>query len=82
MAESDYDLLDRWRGGDEAAGQELFARHFDSVYRFFFNKAEDAVDDLIPRARDVMEGAADPAVKLDVKLVVDAGQGANWAEAH
>ena len=47
-----------------------------------FEVAEDAVDDLIPRAREVMESAADPAVKLDVRLVVDAGKGANWAEAH
>ncbi len=37
---------------------------------------------LITAARDVMQTAADPAVKLDVPLVVDAGQGANWAEAH
>jgi len=29
-----------------------------------------------------MEGAAEPAVKITVPLVVDAGQGANWAEAH
>ena len=41
-----------------------------------------AVDDLIGVVRDVMEGAAMPAVKIDVPLVVDAGQGANWAEAH
>jgi DNA polymerase-1 len=41
--------------------------------------AEDAV---IAIAREVMEGAADPAVKLSVPLVVDAGKGANWAEAH
>jgi DNA polymerase I len=41
-----------------------------------------AVDKLISVARDVMEGAAHPAVHLDVPLVVDAGQGANWAEAH
>lgn len=47
-----------------------------------FEVAEDAVDSLIDVARDVMEGASDPAVKLDVKLSVDAGQGANWAEAH
>jgi RNA polymerase sigma factor (sigma-70 family) len=43
----DADLVARWRGGDAAAGQDLFARHFDSLYRFFLNKAEDAVDDLI-----------------------------------
>ncbi|MCV2887351.1 DNA polymerase I [Ruegeria aquimaris] len=47
-----------------------------------FEVAEDAVDATITAARDVMEGAADPAVRLDVKLVVDAGRGANWAEAH
>lgn len=47
-----------------------------------FEVAEDAVDDIIGVAKNVMEGAADPAVKLDVRLVVDAGQGANWAEAH
>ncbi|WP_170577915.1 DNA polymerase I [Ruegeria arenilitoris] len=47
-----------------------------------FEVAEDSVDQLVDVARDVMEGASDPAVKLDVKLSVDAGQGANWAEAH
>ncbi|MEI4472623.1 DNA polymerase I [Frigidibacter sp. MR17.24] len=47
-----------------------------------FEVDEAAVDTLIGRARAVMEGAADPAVALDVPLVVDAGQGANWAEAH
>ncbi|MEP2919807.1 MAG: DNA polymerase I [Sulfitobacter sp.] len=39
-------------------------------------------DALIAAARDVMENASDPVVKLDVKLSVDAGTGANWAEAH
>ncbi|MEJ6397415.1 DNA polymerase I [Yoonia sp. 208BN28-4] len=47
-----------------------------------FEVEKGAVDDLIDVARDVMENAADPAVKLDVKLAVDAGQGNNWAEAH
>ncbi|PJI85221.1 DNA polymerase I [Yoonia maricola] len=47
-----------------------------------FEVEEGAVDDLVGAARDVMENASDPAVKLDVKLSVDAGQGANWAEAH
>ncbi|MDH5454247.1 MAG: DNA polymerase, partial [Paracoccaceae bacterium] len=47
-----------------------------------FEVDESAVDDLIAAARKVMEGAANPAVHLDVPLVVDAGQGANWAEAH
>ena len=47
-----------------------------------FEVQEDAVDELITVARDVMEGAASPAVHLDVPLVVDAGRGMNWAEAH
>ena len=41
-----------------------------------------AADTLIDTARAVMEGAAAPAIHLDVPLIVDAGQGANWAEAH
>jgi DNA polymerase I len=47
-----------------------------------FEVADDAVDALIPIARHVMENAADPAVKLSVKLTVEAGKGANWAAAH
>ncbi len=47
-----------------------------------FEVEDSAVDDLIGIARGVMEGAADPAVHLDVPLIVDAGQGRNWAEAH
>ncbi|HRO13580.1 MAG TPA: DNA polymerase, partial [Paracoccus sp. (in: a-proteobacteria)] len=47
-----------------------------------FEADEGAVDDLIAIAREVMEGAAMPAVELSVPLVVDAGQGRTWAEAH
>ncbi len=47
-----------------------------------FEVDESAVDQTVSVARSIMEGASDPAVELDVKLVVDAGQGANWAEAH
>ena len=47
-----------------------------------FEVDEDAADALVPIARDVMEGACDPAVKLSVKLTVEAGRGANWAAAH
>ena len=47
-----------------------------------FEVEDGAVDDVIEAVRDVMEGAAHPAVHLDVPLTVDAGQGANWAEAH
>ncbi|MBK9034837.1 MAG: sigma-70 family RNA polymerase sigma factor [Myxococcales bacterium] len=34
----DRDLLERWRGGDQAAGRDLFARYFDPLFRFFGNK--------------------------------------------
>ncbi len=47
-----------------------------------FEVRKDAVDQTIDAVRDVMENAADPAVRLDVPLTVDAGQGMNWAEAH
>ena len=47
-----------------------------------FEVEEGAEQAVIDRVREVMEGAAEPAVKLDVPLVVDAGIGANWAEAH
>ena len=47
-----------------------------------FEVAEDAADQLIGVARDVMQEAAEPAARLDVPLIVDAGTGANWAQAH
>jgi DNA polymerase-1 len=47
-----------------------------------FEVEEGAVDALTEVERAVMESAADPVVKLDVKLSVDAGSGANWAQAH
>ncbi len=47
-----------------------------------FEVDEAAADDLIGVARDVMEGASDPAVKLSVHLAVDGGKGASWAAAH
>jgi len=47
-----------------------------------FEVPENAVDDTIARVRAVMEAAAEPVVKLDVPLVVDAGVGDNWAQAH
>lgn len=46
---TDFELLDAWKGGDKAAGNALFQRHFDSVCRFFRNKVGEGVDDLIQR---------------------------------
>ncbi|TKD22929.1 DNA polymerase I [Rhodobacter capsulatus] len=66
-----------------AAIAHLPARMLLQVHdELIFEVAESAVDPLIAVARAVMEGAADPAVQLSVPLVVDAGQGASWAEAH
>lgn len=47
--DTDFDLLTRWRAGDAAAGNELFERHFDSLQRFFANKAPTETADLIQR---------------------------------
>ncbi len=66
---------------DAIAGQP--ARMLLQVHdELIFEVEEDAADTLIGTAREVMQAAADPAVRIDVPLVVDAGQGANWAEAH
>jgi RNA polymerase sigma-70 factor (ECF subfamily) len=43
----DHELLEAWRGGDQAAGSDLFERYFDVLYRFFRGKAHGAVEDLI-----------------------------------
>ena len=42
----------------------------------------EAAEALIATAKRVMEGAAHPAVALKVLLIVEAGQGLNWAAAH
>ena len=47
-----------------------------------FEVAEGAVDETAAAVRRVMEGAAMPAIALDVPLVVDAGHGPTWAAAH
>ncbi|WP_377511395.1 DNA polymerase I [Octadecabacter sp. R77987] len=66
---------------DAIAGQP--AKMLLQVHDELLFEVEDGAQDaLIATAREVMENAADPAVKIDVPLIVDAGQGANWAEAH
>ncbi|WP_135502254.1 DNA polymerase I [Roseovarius aestuariivivens] len=47
-----------------------------------FEVEEGAANKVTEAAREIMQGAADPAVKIDVPLVVEAGAGRNWAEAH
>jgi len=39
-------LLQRWRAGDSRAGEQLCARHFDEIYRFFAHKLPGDADDL------------------------------------
>ena len=45
----DAELLEQWRAGDRKAGEALFDRHFDAVARFFRNKVDRGIDDLIQR---------------------------------
>ena len=60
---SDLELLDGWRAGDNAAGEELVGRHWASISRFFRSKIGDDGADLISQtflacveARDRIEG--------------------------
>ena len=47
-----------------------------------FEVNKDALNETIEVVRNIMEKASEPVVKLDVPLVVDAGFGNNWADAH
>ncbi|MBT4895905.1 MAG: DNA polymerase I [Rhodobacteraceae bacterium] len=47
-----------------------------------FEVDDSAVEELIQVAKQVMERASLPVVKLDVPLIVEAGSGLNWAVAH
>lgn len=44
---SDGELLAAWQAGDRAAGGELIDRYFDAVRRFFQNKVDEGIEDLI-----------------------------------
>jgi DNA polymerase-1 len=66
-----------------AAIDGLPARMLLQVHdELLFEVAEDAVEETAARVRGVMAEAALPAVALAVPLVVDAGTGRSWAEAH
>ncbi|WP_299650536.1 DNA polymerase I [uncultured Jannaschia sp.] len=67
----------------DAAIADLDAKMLLQVHdELLFEVAENAVDALIERAREVMEGANMPVVDLSVPLTVDAGRGPTWAAAH
>lgn len=45
--DTDAVLLERWRAGGREAGEEIFRRHFQTVYRFFQSKVGSEADDLV-----------------------------------
>jgi len=47
---SDEDLLQRWRGGDASAGDQLVRRHYEPVRRFFDLRIPADADDLTQQA--------------------------------
>lgn len=62
---TDEVLFCGWRDGDRAAGELLFARHFNAIYAFFDHKAVGDVGDLVQRtfvgcieARERFRGAS------------------------
>jgi RNA polymerase sigma-70 factor (ECF subfamily) len=55
----DLRLLESWRAGDGRAGQDLFARHFADIYRFFEYKVGPEADDLAQRTFMACVGARD-----------------------
>jgi len=44
--DDDLAVLQRWRDGDQRAGEELCGRYFDEVHRFFEHKLSGEADDL------------------------------------
>jgi RNA polymerase sigma factor (sigma-70 family) len=44
--DDDLALLGRWRGGDRAAGEALFTRYFQMIYRFFSTKCPVEAEEL------------------------------------
>lgn len=63
--ESDEALLSAWKDGDRKAGSRLLERYFGPLFRFFRNKVDRGIDDLIQQtlvacveARDRVREAA------------------------
>lgn len=62
---TDDELLAAWQAGDRAAGDELFGRHFDTVFGFFQRRIAGDVSDIVQRTflalaegRDALRGDA------------------------
>ena len=45
MDDDELALLEAWRTGDAKAGDRLFRRHFDAIYRFCASKLDRGADD-------------------------------------
>ncbi|MCA1299506.1 DNA polymerase I [Stappia indica] len=71
------------RMDDRLAASKLTARMLLQVHdELIFEVPEAEVEPTISLVRDVMESAAEPAVRLSVPLQVDARAADNWDEAH
>lgn len=55
----DVDLLERWRGGNKAAGDALVKSCLPILYRFFANKVSSDVDDLVQQTVAALAAARD-----------------------
>jgi RNA polymerase sigma-70 factor (ECF subfamily) len=62
---TDEELIEAWRSGQQEAGEALFERYYDSVYRFFCNKLGADTRDLMQQTfmacvegRDRLRGGA------------------------
>lgn len=44
---TDAELFEAWRTGDDRAGNQLFERYFEAMFRFFRNKVTDGAEDLV-----------------------------------
>ncbi|MDC0672541.1 RNA polymerase sigma factor [Nannocystis radixulma] len=65
---SDRDLLGAWAAGDRRAGNQLFQRHFEALYRFFRAKMPAGVDDLLQRTfLALLERAPELAPDVEVR---------------
>jgi DNA polymerase-1 len=64
---------------EKKLGADMLLQVHDEL---LFEVPEGQIDETIAAVRAVMEGAASPVVKLAVPLVVEAGIGDNWDQAH